>query len=120
MVGSRPDTTHATIPAVTRPVIFVGGPLNGQVAERIGEQWDQYRDDSGQPLSREIGDKVMYQQPAGERQHYYLAFIAGQREMLAAWAYVHLPLIGFYNAAGTWNASLGAAVEAMQAAEARE
>jgi hypothetical protein len=112
--------THATIPAVTRPVIFVGGPLNGQVAERIGEQWDQYRDDSGQPLSREIGDKVMYQQPAGERQHYYLAFIAGQREMLAAWAYVHLPLIGFYNAAGTWNASLDAAVEAMQAAEARE
>jgi hypothetical protein len=101
-------------------VIFVGGPLNGQVAERTGEKWDQYRDDSGQPLSREIGDKVMRQQPASERQHYYLAFIAGQREALAEWAYVHLPLMGYYTAAGTWNASLSAAVDVMQGAVAKE
>jgi hypothetical protein len=100
-------------------VIFVGGPLNGQVAERIGEQWDQYRDDSGEPLSREIGDKIRYKQPTSERQHYYLAFIAGQRDVLAEWVYVHLPLVGFYNAAGTWNANLNAAVEAMQTAQVK-
>jgi hypothetical protein len=46
-----------------------------------------------------------------------LAFIAGQREALAEWAYVHLPLMGYYNAAGTWNASLGAALDAMQKAK---
>jgi len=105
--------------AVTRPVIFVGGPLNGQVAERIGEQWDQYRDDSGDPLSREIGEKIRYKQPASERQHYYLAFIAGHSDVLGDWVYVHLPLVGYYNAAGTWNANLHAAVEAMQSEQVK-
>lgn len=104
---------------MTRPVIFVGGPLHGQVAERIGEQWDQYRDDSGDPLSREIGEKTRYRQPASERQHYYLSFIAGQSDVLGEWVYVHLPLVSYYNAAATWNANLHAAVEVMQSEQVR-
>jgi hypothetical protein len=101
---------------MTKPIIFVGGPLNGQVTDRIGEHWDAFRDEEGNPLSREIGDSIIYSKPADERRHYYMASMAGEgHPEIGNYAYVHMSLMDIYNAAHAWQPSLGAAIEAMDA-----
>lgn len=92
---------------IGRRRFYIGGPLNGQPVERVGDHWSHFRDDTGRPIPREVGDAVMYAEPAKDRQHYYNASLpAGGGS-----TYVHLTLFDLYLKACSWQAEFAAAEE---------
>jgi hypothetical protein len=80
-----------------RATIYIGGPLNGTVADLVNGHWHPYRDDNGQDLDNGYENLEMTRKPAKERRNYYLAGLPG-----GDWGYVHLSLWDDYCGARPW------------------
>lgn len=62
--------------------VYIGGPLNTQPVEQVGNQWSHFRDDDGRPIPDEVGDAEWT--GARERFYYWAAQAPGGA------TYVHL------------------------------